>query len=597
MREIPTLVREHLLERLTGQAGPLALLVAPAGFGKTTVLTQYAERFPGPVVRWRPHRGTGDAGALLSALARRLPGAPEQPTLEACLLAVERLAGPVLLLVDDLHLARGTAAEAAVEEIALLAPPGLRVVAAGRRLPSFNLTRRELAGTTVLLPRDLRLGLPEVELLVGDAETAPAATELTGGWPAALHLLRPALVRESAAAPPAGAARAVGPLTGSYIEREVFGALPERLAAFLRQVCPLPVLDAERCDRLTGGRDSAWLLDELATEYALVESERTVGTYRWLPLLREHLLRRWDGTEPVDHDGPYDRHRPVGQDGPVDPVGPGGRSARARTAAGPGVSVRCFGGFELTLDGRSPDWSRVRPRARALLRVLAVHAGRPVHRELLMEALWPDRPAATAARALQVAVSALRTFLEPGVARGGARLLVRSGEAYLLRIAVPADCDLLRFETALAEGWRARGAGRTGPAARALRAALEAYTGELLPEDGPAEWVVERREHYRREAAEAALALAKLELAGGRPLAAARAASRSLTIDAFRDDAWHTLIAAQQRYGDAAAAQRSRAGYARMLHSLGLPAVRLPARDGDRTDGRPPGGAGEVTAV
>ncbi|MER5638064.1 bacterial transcriptional activator domain-containing protein [Kitasatospora sp. NPDC002227] len=153
----------------------------------------------------------------------------------------------------------------------------------------------------------------------------------------------------------------------------------------------------------------------------------------------------------------------------------------------------------------------------------------------------------------------------------------------------------MRFEASLAEGLRARAAGRAGPAARALRTALEAYTGDLLPEDGPAEWVVDRRDQYRREAAEAALALANVELGRGRPLAAAEAAARGLEIDPFRDDAWQTLIIAQRRCGDAAAAERSRKGHLRMLRSLGLPAG-LPGDSALPGDGGQPGLEG-VTVV
>ncbi|GAA0686159.1 hypothetical protein GCM10010193_45030 [Kitasatospora atroaurantiaca] len=541
-----TLVREHALARLAEDASErLALLVAPAGYGKTTVLAQYADRFPGQVVRWRPCRGTTEPESLLAAIARQLPSVTRKLSVETCVLAVERRPGPVLLLVDDLHLIHGTAAEHALEEIALLAPPNLRVVAAGRRLPLLNLTRRELLGTTVLRAADLRFRTDETREFLGNAPQGPDdLAALTLGWPAVLHLLRPVLVHRLDAT-------ALGLLTRGYLDREVLGALPDRLLGFLEQVSALPVLDPERCDALLGSPDSTWLLDELANDRGLLEPGRDAGTFHWVPLLREHLARRPASRGTAEP-------RPVG---------------RATAPAEPAVAVRCFGGFDLTLGDRPLDWSLVRPRARALLRMLAIHPGRPVHRELLMEALWPHRPPATAARALHVAVSTLRTFLEPGVGRGAAQLLVRSGEAYVLRIPAQASCDLRRFETAVAEGLRAIAAGRPRVAAQALRLALDTYTGDLLPEDGPAEWVVDRREHYRRTAAEAALALAKLELAGGRPPAAAQAAGRSLDIDPFRDDAWQTLIAAQQRCGDTAAAERSRKGHARMLLSLGLPSV------------------------
>ncbi|MGA5822658.1 BTAD domain-containing putative transcriptional regulator [Kitasatospora sp. NPDC094028] len=567
------LTRDHLLDLLDRSApGSLTLLVAPAGYGKTTLLAQHLERFRGEVVRWRPSRGTTGAAALLSAVHRELGGAGEPATVARLLQRVERRPEQVLLVVDDLHLIHGAEAESVLEEIALLAPPNLRLLLAGQRLPLFNLTRWELAASTVLGPADLRLRADEVGRLLHEVygsrlsgRRVAEVEALTQGWPAALRLLHPALLHPTAtgAAPPL--ATVVGSLTRTYLEREVLRPLPERLVRFLEQVSPLPRLDAARCDALVGGSDSAWTLDVLADERGLLRREHSDCSFHWGPLLRDHLLHRrsartgGDGRERA-------RLRPETPATAPAPV-------RALPAAPEPWSLRCFGCFELTLGERELDWTTIRPRARALLRMLAIHPGQPVHRELLTEALWPERPPETAARCLHVAVSALRRFLEPGITRGGSQLLVRSGEAYLLRLPPDGSCDLRRFETALAEGLRAETAGRPDAAARALRSALEAYTGELLPEDGPAEWVVDRREHYQRAAAEAALVLARLELARDRPLGGAQAAARSVQIDPFRDDAWQTLIAAHERSGDTAAAERSRKGHARMLLSLGLPAA------------------------
>src|SRR5207248_1196230 len=84
-------------------------------------------------------------------------------------------------------------------------------------------------------------------------------------------------------------------------------------------------------------------------------------------------------------------------------------------------------------------------RVRAVLRLLAVHAGNPVHREVLQTAFWPDADADTGARNLHVAVSSLRSWLEPGVGRGGSSLLLREGDAYRLTIQADAEVDLVQF--------------------------------------------------------------------------------------------------------------------------------------------------------
>ncbi|MFI7081347.1 BTAD domain-containing putative transcriptional regulator [Micromonospora sp. NPDC049903] len=239
--------------------------------------------------------------------------------------------------------------------------------------------------------------------------------------------------------------------------------------------------------------------------------------------------------------------------------------------AGAPLVVRCFGGFHLEMPGRRLEWTTVRPRVRALLRFLAAHGGRPVHRETILTALWPELPVGSGIRNLHVGVSTLRAFLEPGVRRGESRFVRRDGESYLLDLPRSARCDVRSFENAVAAWRRNVGAGQRGVATAALREALAQYAGDLLPEDGPAEWVVADRDRYRTLAAEAAATLAAFELEAGDLAGAAAAARRGLEIDGFRDDAWRVLAEAHQRSGDTAAAARTRCAYDRVLRTLGVP--------------------------
>jgi DNA-binding SARP family transcriptional activator len=225
--------------------------------------------------------------------------------------------------------------------------------------------------------------------------------------------------------------------------------------------------------------------------------------------------------------------------------------------------MHCFGGFALCLGGIDIDCTTVKPRARAALHLLAVNRGRPVHRESLLAALWPDTDARSATRNLQVVVSSLRQLLEPGVARGASSLMVREGDAYRLALPDDADVDLWAFEAALAEG-------RASRSAAAFERALSVYAGDLLPEDGPAEWVVEERERYRLEAAGAAVALAELRLAAGEPAEAAAVCERGLRIDRYNDELWRMLVEAYGQADNQAAATRARKGYEDMLADLGL---------------------------
>ena len=240
--------------------------------------------------------------------------------------------------------------------------------------------------------------------------------------------------------------------------------------------------------------------------------------------------------------------------------------------AAPSLSLRCFGGFSIAIKGRPVDLIAVKPRARAVLRLLAVHSGNPVHREVLQAAFWPDADSDTGARNLHVAVSSLRSWLEPGVGRGGSSFLLREGDAYRIALPPDAEVDLMVFSKALAAARVARLRGETDAAITAYRQAIDVYAGEVLPEDGPAEWAIEPRERFRAAALEAAQGLAELLLKRNDAEAAASACATGLWVDRFHDPLWKLLIQARERAGDTIAASRARRDYAHVLDELGLSA-------------------------
>ena len=87
------------------------------------------------------------------------------------------------------------------------------------------------------------------------------------------------------------------------------------------------------------------------------------------------------------------------------------------------------------------DQFAVRPRARKALHVLALNVGKPVHRDVLTQAVWPDSRPDAARRSVHVAISSLRHLLEPEARRGQSLLLPRLGDSY---IAGPAGRKPLR---------------------------------------------------------------------------------------------------------------------------------------------------------
>lgn len=249
---------------------------------------------------------------------------------------------------------------------------------------------------------------------------------------------------------------------------------------------------------------------------------------------------------------------------------PAARASDPAAERPPPVVVRCFGGLEMIVHGRPVDLSALKPRARQLLRLLVLHTGSPVHREVLVEALWPDADPAAATRCLHVAVSSLRHVLEPDPARGASSLVVRDGEAYRLALTSDACVDLVEFDRALERGRAARAIGDLQGGIAGCQAAVALHRAELLPEDGPAEWLVRERERRAAEACEAAHAAAEMLLELGDPEGAAATCERGLAIDRYRDDLWRLRATAHERAGDLAAALQARREYGAVLGELGL---------------------------
>jgi DNA-binding SARP family transcriptional activator len=484
-----------------------------------------------------------------------------------------------------------------------------------------------LAGNLAEASRLLTAEVPADASLVSLAlRLVGAGLELVAGSPSGRRLLIAVIADAERAGPPwlVRVARAAGALDGGEPgaaearavvaecdrDGDPWGAALARAALCLARSTAVPVAPDEvddaldlvrRCAQLDAGVLAAWaqaLLAIAAARNGLAEAEleahraeslaraagvpgaRAAGLAAAarggagavdLPALAAEsglplaLLTRWSGR---DDRAPS---RPV-------PAGPGPASAaqptvEARPAPAPPVEVRCFGGFSMRLHGRLVDWSAVKPRTRTAVRLLAMHAGRPVHRETMIEALWPGTPAASATRNLHVALSSLRTFLEPGNPRGRCDLVVRDGDAYELALPGGGYSDVAAFHSALDTGRRARLDGDLAAQAEALRTAVLTYDGELLPEDGPAEWVVREREALRRRAVEAAVDLATIALGTGEIAEAVGAAERCVRIDPYYDPGWRLLIDGYDAQGNPAAAERARRGYAEMLSALDVAAT------------------------
>lgn len=233
--------------------------------------------------------------------------------------------------------------------------------------------------------------------------------------------------------------------------------------------------------------------------------------------------------------------------------------------------IQCFGPFSMTIRGRAIDMGALRPRIRRLLRVLAFGAGRPVHREVLTEVLWPGTDPVTGSRNLHVAVSTLRRVLDAHLPKGTARgLICREEETY--RLCLPADAfvDVMEFDGRLAAARAALDRKDSSGALAEFRRAMALNQADLLPEEGPAEWIVRERDRRRLDFSEIAGALADALLAEAEATEAAWVCRRGLQVDRYHDGLWRSLVRACEVAGDLAAMAKASHDYQALLHELGI---------------------------
>jgi DNA-binding SARP family transcriptional activator len=153
--------------------------------------------------------------------------------------------------------------------------------------------------------------------------------------------------------------------------------------------------------------------------------------------------------------------------------------------------ITVLGAFTVVLDGRTIDPAHWRRRSAAsLVKALALAPDRRLHREQLIELLWPELSLADAAPRLHKAVHFARRAL-------GAEALAWVGDTLALLPGRDVQVDVTRFEAA------ARAALQSGTG---VDDALALFTGELLPEDRYESWTVARRKavtHLHRQRASA----------------------------------------------------------------------------------------------
>ena len=311
-----TIQRSPLIERLVNSNGvPIVSVAAPAGYGKTTLLSQWADRDPRAFAWVSVDEADNDPKVLLTYVAEALDAiepigervfdALASPASSVPGSVVPRLGSafasmtsPVTLVLDDVHLLHNSECRAALSVLADHVPSGSRLVLAGRAEPPLRTARLRVEGKL------LEIGAGDLSLTVGEAasllraagvqvgaEDVAGLHQRTEGWPAGLYLAALSL-REDGSLP--GAAASFGgddQFVSEYVESEFLTRISSSQRAFLTRTAVLERMSGPLCEAVLGLPGSAAALADLArSNLLLVPLDRRGQWYRYHHLFRDMLL-------------------------------------------------------------------------------------------------------------------------------------------------------------------------------------------------------------------------------------------------------------------------------------------------------------------
>ena len=324
-RAAASLPRPEPVERLVAADAPLLLIVAPAGWGKTSLLSEWLDVEQGrrPVAYLRLETGD-DAGPVfwtyvVAALRRAWPELPagaeealRSPDVDPMRDVVPSLLNglaeadhaPLLLVLDDYHVISDEGIHHSIGYLVDHLPPGVQLAIATRTDPRLPLGRLRAAGRLLeLRATDLAFSAWETGELLRHrfaVDVDDVSVELlrrrSEGWPAAVHLAGVSLQRAADATEFIGRFAGDDRNVADFLIGDVLAGVADGDREFLLRTSVLDRLTGPLCDDVAGVADGAATLDRMERGgLLLVRLDSTRRWYRYHRLFGDwlrHELRR-----------------------------------------------------------------------------------------------------------------------------------------------------------------------------------------------------------------------------------------------------------------------------------------------------------------
>jgi LuxR family maltose regulon positive regulatory protein len=288
--------RDELLGRLEQErCRPLILLTAPAGYGKTTVLAQWAAESSRPCAWVTLDHADGDPDTLAESISIALDTIGVAPGLRRSF----------ALVLDDAHVIGAEALKAAVRRILEWLPERSQLAVASQCEPALPLGRMRAQRRLLdFSSGDLSMSAGETAKLLVQAgldpelEPTQSLVRRCEGWPVALELAMIPWTRDPELAEPTQL-RGDDHVISEYFRAELLASFPPATRRFLMRSSILDHLSGAVCDAVLERRRSAQLLAELArANVPLRPVDSSHGSFRLHGLFREMLQTELLRSEP-----------------------------------------------------------------------------------------------------------------------------------------------------------------------------------------------------------------------------------------------------------------------------------------------------------